>query len=425
MSAQPKKKRGILAGIFLVDPWRKLLALGLGFISWYYVSTKITNTKVLLFRVTPVRAGKAEYNANALNIPVPEGFVLWSVNGVPMEKKPKVRILFQGPHNRMQKITEYLRLAVLSERLTKVSKGNLRIEIKAEDLVVPQDPGLNDLIKEIVGPDGRTPAPLVLDFEEYLRKVPFVLGKGETRVVGTACPEGYEIDPDKGIWFTPSQVELSGPGKVINGEILNRPLPHRERLLEDFLLHSDARVRRSPTEGWEIVARLGLSTAWILKGVTLFPAQVEAHLPLRRVPSLINIPRLRIPVEFSGPGASNWKIVKDTHPDRPVIVYVYNKNYWWRVINGITLPSRSNKEDKVAQEKWVLNNVRLMVNVSYLDPKKPGEQSAYIHWVLLPYEKDVLFNPADIKVEVRESDRIPVIWSPPAKKKGKGQGGKG
>ena len=316
MSAQPKKKRGILAGIFLVDPWRKLLALGLGFISWYYVSTKITNTKVLLFRVTPIQAGKADYNANALNIPVPEGFVLWSVNGVPMEKNPKVRILFQGPHNRMQKITEYLRLAVLSERLTKVSKGNLRIEIKAEDLVVPQDPGLNDLIKEIVGPDGRTPAPLVLDFEEYLRKVPFVLGKGETRVVGTACPEGYEIDPDKGIWFTPSQVELSGPGKVINAEILNRPLPHRERLLEDFLLHSDARVRRSPTEGWEIVARLGLSTAWILKGVTLFPAQVEAHLPLRRVPSLINIPRLRIPVEFSGPGGCPLRSSSSRPPAR-------------------------------------------------------------------------------------------------------------
>ena len=424
MSAQPKKKRGILAGIFLVDPWRKLLALGLGFISWYYVSTKITNTKVVQFQVAPVPAGSGEYRPYALNVPVPEGFVLWSVNGVPLEKRPKVRILFRGPHNRMQKITEYLKIAVLPDRLAKITGDNLQVEIKAEDLTIPQDPGLNDLIKEIVGPDGRTPAVLVLDFEKYLRNQTFILSKGESRVVGTACPEGYEIDPDKGIWFTPGQVELSGPGKVVNGEILNQPLPHRERLLEDFQLHSDARVSRSPTEGWEIVTRLGLRPTWLSKGVTLTPFQVEAHLPLRRVPSVINIPRLRIPVEFSGPGASNWKIVKDTHPDRPVVVYVYNKNYWWRAINGITLPSQGTKEDKMAQERWVLNNVRLLVNVSFLDPKKPGEQNAFIHWVLLPYEKDVLFDPADVKVEIRESDRIPVVWRPPTKGPGKGAGGK-
>ncbi len=423
MTPQPKKKRGILTGIFLVDPWRKLLALGLGFASWYYVSTKITNTKVLQFRVVPVAVEAPEYRTSALNVPVPEGFVLWSVNGVPLEKNPKVRILFRGPHNRMQKITEFLRIAVLPDKLAKLSGDNMQVEIKAEDLTIPADPGLNDLIQGIVGPDGRTPAPLILEFENYLKNQPLHLVKGETALVGSTPPEGYETDPDNGIWFTPGQVELSGPGKVINGEILNRTSSNRPRLLEDFHLHPDARVRRSPTGGFEVVAHLGIRSIWIEKGVTMTPPQVEAHLPLRRVPSVINIPSLRIPVEFSGPGAQNWKVVKDTHPDRPVVVYVYNKNYWWRVINEVTLPSRGNKEDKVAQKRWVINNVRLLVNVSYLDPKKPGEQSAFIHWVILPYEKDVLFDPADIKVEIRESDRVPVIWSPPAETPAKGTGG--
>lgn len=407
MSAQlaRKEKRGLLGAIFLGDPWRKLLALALGFAVWYYVSKQILTTQELLFRVVEVPSGSTNYQGFALNIPVPEGYTLASVNRVPFLQGPKIRLKFQGPHNRMQMVTEDLRLAIPPEKFATLREGNLHFEVSAAEINVPQNPSLKELIQEILEPGSGSSAPLLLTFERYIQGEEFTLRKGEAQVQGSTAPEGYQVDAQRDLWFQPASVRLSGPEDVVHRQLR---APGREPLLEDFLLQPELPVQRSAAEETEAIQSARLRPAWRERGLVMAPPQVSLHLPLQRVPDVINLPGVRLQVELSGPDAAQaWQIARGAHPDRPVLVEVYDKNAW-RVINDFKRLTADQNPDPKAQEKWIRENVRLLVNISHLDPERDEEQSARIHAKILPDERKFPFERLEIKILVLEGDNIAV-----------------
>ena len=73
---------------------------------------------------------------------------------------------------------------------------------------------------------------LVLTFEKYLHAKDHTLGKGEVLIVGDVYPEGFELNDDREIQFSPRLVTLTGPERYIIQDLKNVVLPTRERLLE-------------------------------------------------------------------------------------------------------------------------------------------------------------------------------------------------
>ena len=403
--AKIKEKRGLFATIFLGDPWRKLLALAVGFAVWYYISAQILTTQTLAFRVVEIASNSTNYEGYSLNVPVPDGFTLSTVDKTPFLENPKVLIRFQGPHNRMQLVTEDLRLAIPPEKFATLREGIYRFEIAASEINVPQNPQLKELIQTFIEPGTSNPGHLVLTFERFLQDEEFTLGKGESLIQGGTPPEGYQIDSQREVWFQPGIVRLSGSENLLHRQLRT---PGRERLLEDFVLQPELRVQKSATDETEVVQVVGLRQAWKQLGLSMSPPLVSMHLPLQRVPDVINIPGARLEIELTGPNADQeWQIAKGAHPDRPVIVEVYDKNAW-RVINDFKRLTSDQKPDFKAQEKWVRENVRLLVNVSHLDPERVEEQSARIHAKILPDERKFPFERLEIKVLVLEGDNIAV-----------------
>ncbi len=410
-----KERRGFFAMVFLVDPWRKLLALCLGFLSWHYISNQIMTEKAYEFSVVSIEPGSTDYKAYSINVPVPPGFVLWKVGGVPLSKRPKMIVRFKGPRNRMQKVTDFLQLAVVKKKLDKLSVMDKEIEITASDLIVPRYPQLNELIDAIITPDGKVKNSVVFEFERYINDKLFILSPEEAPYKVEGFPKEYEADTTRSISLKPSQVMLSGPENTLLEELMKKTIPGREPLLEEFVIHRGLRVQVGREGNPELIFRVKLRRSWARRGLSMDPKEgVEVHFPVRRKAFTINIPNLRIPVEFTGPGAENWEVMEGEHPDRHVIVKVFNQHYWYWVINKATSYPKK-KENKKGQEEWVRKCVRLFVNVALLDPKKKREPRAPIHWVVLTDPNDFV-DRSDIVVEIEESDRIGVQLKEPKKK---------
>ena len=408
LQKQKKERKGFFAMIFLVDPWRKLAALALGFLAWFYISRQILETKHYEFTVVSIAQGSTDYKGSSLNVPVPDGFVLWKVGGIPLSKKPKIVIRFKGPRNRMRNVTEYLQIAVAPRKLEKLSLVNKKIEITSSDLVIPRHPQLNELIDAIVTPDGKVVTSVVLEFQRYLTNKLFILSESEIPYRITEFPQGYERDTQRQITLSPSEIYLSGPESIINEELKNKPVPKRPPLFEEFVIHRGLRIHIGKGGNPEFIIRVKLKRFWEEKGVKIEPkGGVEVHFPIRRKAFIIDIPKLRIPIEFTGENAQKWEFMEGEHKTRHVIVKVFNYQYWLWGINKITRFSTERKENKKAQEEWVKKHVRLFVNVSLLDPKKGKEPRAPIHWVVLT-DPDDLVDKSDIIVEITESDRVGV-----------------
>jgi hypothetical protein len=130
------------------------------------------------------------------------------------------------------------------------------------------------------------------------------------------------------------------------------------------------------------------------------------------VPREVYLPRLRLPVELSGPASASWRFPEKIDNTRPVVLKVYSRREW-REINDAK--GVDEVPDPKAQERWIRENVRLFVNTSHLDPAVPEEQDAPIHARTLPRDPFLKY---DIEIEVKEGTTIPVLRRPEAKKDG-------
>jgi hypothetical protein len=370
-----KKEPSRLAGIFLDDPWRKCMALALGFAAWWLISDKITATKQLLFTVTDrVQTATGLY----LEIPTPPGFTLWRINGRPLEGRPKVKITFEGPSQRVQRIPEILRLSIAG--IDTLTRTNKTVQVGLGDLTIPKHPELESLLKELEGEK------LELTFEHYLANRPFLLNRNTPhREIELQCnpenlPQGYTLDEELGITFDPQMVRLSGPKILIDNLTNYREPDHkREKLLESITILGGMQVKEDQEGNPVLVHAVELAPAW--RRLEMWPRQVKALVHLKQQPGRIDSTD-SLPVAIIGPEGDQWTPAHD--PSRSVIVEVFDRDYWWRVVNQKQFYNEASKEDPRAQQDWIRAHIRLVATSADISPDSEPPVAIPIHPLLLP-----------------------------------------
>ena len=392
-----KKERSPAAKFLFDDPWRKLLALALGYAAWFLISSKIMATKELHFLVTD----RAPATGLHLEIPTPQGFILWKVNDKELGQRPKVRVVFEGPSQRIQRIPESLRLSLSYPEAVTAEKRTL--EVGVADLTIPKHPEFESLLKSLHFPGARNPSVLKLDFEHFISGKKFALDRGSAHreiVVenGDNLPEGYVLDEEKGITFEPQVVRLSGPEILIkNLDTFDTPDHRRRKLLEPFTLLPGMPVRQDQDGLPTLVQEVQLAPYW--NRLEMHPTTVKARLHLKQEPYRINYPD-SLPVDLVGPGKEKWEAVKE--PTRSVMVDVFDRRYWWREVNQVIPVSEDSKENPAAQSRWVEQHVRLVATTADIGGGEGGEiVSVPIHAFILPLEGETPPR-ADVIIEGRE-----------------------
>lgn len=194
-----KRILNAFVGLFTKDPWRKLGALSLALLLWYYVHQKITGERDYALEIRPTALKTWESDPGFLYVRVPPERALQVI-----KELRTVHVTLKGPNMELHSLPDQLSAYY--------DPGEGQADLKLERMGVALDrirwdpPRIGALVDSI------RPDPLILTFEA-IEQLELPLRPELLEVQGSP-PEGFEVLRDK-IEFHPSSITLAGPHRSI------------------------------------------------------------------------------------------------------------------------------------------------------------------------------------------------------------------